>query len=74
MSRAKLYRIFSTTTGKKPLEFIRSIRLKRAEEMLYNNPNLTIENVANMTGFASVSNFSKRFKEMFGITPSEARQ
>ena len=74
MSRAKLYRIFSTTTGKKPLEFIRSIRLKRAEEMLYNNPNLTIENVATMTGFASVSNFSKRFKEMFGITPSEARQ
>lgn len=73
MSRATLYRMFSDTTGQKPLEFIRAIRLKRAEEILRQNPNMTIDSVAARTGFASVSNFSKRFKEMFGITPSEAK-
>lgn len=73
MSRATLYRMFSSTTGQKPLEFIRTIRLKKAEEMLCKNPDMTIESVAARTGFASVSNFSRRFKEMFGITPSEAR-
>lgn len=73
MSRATLYRMFSSTTGQKPLEFIRTIRLKKAEEMLRKNHGMTVESVAAMTGFASASNFSKRFKEMFGITPSEAR-
>lgn len=73
MSRATLYRMFSSTTGQKPLEFIRTIRLKKAEEMLCKNPDMTVESVAVKTGFASVSNFSKRFKEMFGITPSEAK-
>ncbi|MBQ0074268.1 MAG: helix-turn-helix domain-containing protein [Prevotella sp.] len=38
MSRATLYRMFTSTTGQKPLEFIRSIRLKRAEELLSNEP------------------------------------
>lgn len=73
MSRATLYRMFSNATGQSPLEFIRTIRLKQAEEMLRKNHDMTVESVAAKTGFASVSNFSKRFKEMFGITPSEAR-
>lgn len=73
MSRSTLYRMFASTTGQKPLEFIRTIRLKKAEEILCKNNDITIESVAARTGFASVSNFSKRFKEMFGITPSEAR-
>lgn len=70
MSRATLYRMFSDTTGQKPLEFMRSIRLKRAEEML-SKEGLPVQYVAAVTGFASVSNFSKRFHEMFGVNPSQ---
>lgn len=71
MSRATLYRMFAATTGQKPMEFMRSIRLKRAEEMLRSDASVSVASVAAMTGFASVSNFTKRFRELFGVNPSQ---
>lgn len=74
MSRATLYRMFASTTGQKPLEFMRSIRLKCAEELLRNDKTLSVQTVATLTGFASVSNFVKRFREMYGVNPSQMSQ
>ncbi len=74
MSRATLYRMFASTTGQKPLEFIRSIRLKQAEELLLGDKTLSVQAVATLTGFASVSNFVKRFREMYGVNPSQIAQ
>lgn len=71
MSRATLYRMFAATTGQKPLEFIRSIRMKRAEELLRTDSTLSVQTVATLTGFASVSNFVKRFRETYGVNPSQ---
>ena len=71
MSRATLYRMFASTTGQKPLEFMRSIRLKQAGELLRTDKTLSVQTVATLTGFASVSNFVKRFREMYGINPSQ---
>lgn len=73
MSRATLYRMFSDTTGQKPLDFMRSIRLKRAAELLNTRQDLSVQSIALMTGFASISNFTKRFREKFGCNPSEMR-
>ena len=69
-----LYRMFASTTGQKPLEFIRSIRLKQAEELLLGDKTLSVQAVATLTGFASVSNFVKRFREMYGVNPSQIAQ
>lgn len=73
MSRATLYRMFADTTGQKPLAFMRSIRLKHAEEMLRDNKDMSVQQVATITGFASVSNFTRRFKDMFGMNPGDIR-
>lgn len=74
MSRSTLYRMFASTTGQKPFEFIRFIRLKQAEELLRTDKTLSVKTVATLTGFASVSNFVKRFRDMYGVNPSQISQ
>lgn len=72
ISRSGLYRRFSDVTGQKPTEFIRSIRLKHAAEMLHSTDK-SVSEIAYMCGFSSPSYFNRRFKEMFGMAPSEYR-
>ena len=38
------------------------------------NVSLSVQTVATLTGFASVSNFVKRFREMYGVNPSQMSQ
>ena len=70
MSRVTLYRKILSITGKTPLEFIRSIRLKRAAQLLEKS-GMTIAEIAYEVGFNNPKNFSKSFKEEFQVTPSQ---
>ncbi|HEV8285906.1 MAG TPA: two-component regulator propeller domain-containing protein [Chitinophagaceae bacterium] len=70
MSRVTLYRKIVSLTGKPPLEFIRSIRLKRAAQLLEKS-GMTIAEIAYEVGFNSPKVFSKFFKEEFRLTPSQ---
>lgn len=70
MSRMSLYRKIHEQTGHTPSEFIRDIRLKRAAALL-STSDIPVKEVAACVGFATPSNFSKCFKEMFGILPAQ---
>lgn len=70
MARMSLYRKLQSITGDTPTDFIRSIRLKRAAQLLKGSQ-LPIVEVASRVGFSSPSYFSKCFKEMFGILPKQ---
>lgn len=70
MSRVTLYRKIHSLTGKSPLDFIRSIRLKRAVQLL-DKSGMSISEVAYQVGFNNPKVFRKLFKEEFSITPSE---
>ncbi|HTM93033.1 MAG TPA: two-component regulator propeller domain-containing protein, partial [Flavisolibacter sp.] len=70
MNRVTLYRKILSITGKTPLEFIRSIRLKRAAQLLEKS-GMTIAEIAYEVGFNNPKNFSKFFKEEFHVTPSQ---
>ena len=70
MARMSLYRKLQSITGDTPTDFIRSIRLKRAAQLLQGSQ-LPIVEVANRVGFSSPSYFSKCFKEMFGMLPKQ---
>lgn len=72
MSRSSLYRKFADITGQKPTEFVRAIRLRRAAEMIKAGDR-AISEIAYMCGFSSPSYFNRRFKEMFGVSPTEYR-
>lgn len=73
MHRMNLYRKLQSLAGMTPSEFIRTMRLKRAAQLLRNDPNLTIVEVSDMVGFNTQKYFTKHFKEMFGVTPSQFR-
>ena len=70
MHRVGMYRKLLSITGISPLEFIRSIRLKRGKQLLEKSQ-LTIAEVAYEVGFNNPKKFSQHFKETFGVTPSQ---
>lgn len=69
MSRAHLYKKLTAITGKTPIEFIRIVRLKQASLLLKQGV-LNVSEVAYEVGFNNPKNFSKYFKEEFGVLPS----
>ena len=70
MSRMTFYRKIQSATGQKPTEFIRTIRLLHAAELLREG-HMNITKVSYATGFSSVSYFSRCFRAMFGVTPTQ---
>lgn len=70
MTRMNLYRKLQNITGQTPTEFIRSIRLKRAAQLLKGSQ-LTILQISDQVGYNSSRAFSKNFKDMFGMLPSQ---
>ena len=52
---------------------LRDVRLAKAEEAL-RNTTYTISEIAYLCGFASLSTFSKVFKEKYGDNPSTYRK
>jgi signal transduction histidine kinase/ligand-binding sensor domain-containing protein/DNA-binding response OmpR family regulator len=70
LSRVSLYKKLLTLTGKTPVDCIRTVRLKRAVQLLEKSQ-LSIANVAYEVGFNNPTYFSKVFKEEYGILPSE---
>ncbi len=70
LSRVHFYRKIKALTNLTAVDFIRSIRLKRAASLLKTNK-LTIKEVQNMVGFENADYFRKCFKEQFDMTPTE---
>lgn len=70
MSRMTFYRKIQSATGQKPTEFMRTIRLRRAAELLRQG-GMTITEVSYATGFSSVSYFSRCFRTMYGVPPTQ---
>ncbi len=73
MSRSQLHRKLTALTNQSPSDFIRYMRLHRAMALLKGNAG-TVAEVAYTVGFADPSHFSRRFHEVFGITPGEVRK
>lgn len=69
MSRMTFYRKIQSATGQKPSEFMRTIRLRRAAELLRED-RLSITEISYDTGFSSVSYFSRCFRTMYGVPPT----
>ena len=70
ISRSYFYKKLTKITGKKPIEFIRTIRMKRACQLLEESQ-LQVSEIAYMLGYNSPRIFSRHFKDEFGISPSE---
>lgn len=70
MSRTQLYRKFRTLTNMTVTNYLRSLRLHRARELLAGRQ-ISVAEAAYKTGFRNVSHFSRVFTGEFGINPSD---
>ena len=70
MSQTVLYKKIKALTGMSITDLLKSLRLKRATQLLKENK-LSISEVAYSVGFNDRKYFSKEFKKQFGIAPSE---
>lgn len=70
VSRMQLYRKFSALTNMTVKEFVRSIRLKRAAQLLLDKK-MSVSEVAFAVGFRDLSHFRKCFSREFGMSATE---
>lgn len=70
MDRSHLTRKLKSITGSTPIEFITSIRLKRAIQLLESG-RMNVSEVAYEVGFSSPNYFSTALKKQFGKNPSD---
>ena len=73
MSRSQLYKRVREVTGESPKQLLNKIRLQSAERMLQEGK-MTVSEVADATGWNSVSYFSKSFKRRFGRNPRKNKE
>lgn len=70
VEQKQLYRKVKQLTGNTPVVFLRSMRLKRAAELLKQN-RFSVSEVMFMVGISNASYFSKCFTNEFGVTPKQ---
>ncbi|MGF1586504.1 MAG: two-component regulator propeller domain-containing protein [Bacteroidales bacterium] len=73
MSRAQLYRKFNALTNQTVKEFVRTVRLKKAAELLDAGQH-NVSEVAWAVGFGDLPYFTRSFKIQYGINPSKFSQ
>jgi ligand-binding sensor domain-containing protein/DNA-binding response OmpR family regulator/signal transduction histidine kinase len=71
LSRTLFYHKVKSITGQTPNNFIQTIRLNKAADMLLNDPTQNISDVAYQSGFNSPRYFSLCFKNHYGVKPSK---
>ena len=65
------HRIFKALFGETLNQFIKRVRLERALKLLSHNKAMNLTQIAIASGFGSLSDFSRSFKQRYGITPRD---
>ena len=71
MSPRQLHRKLLALTGETPANFILKIKIKRACQLLKNTSEISITEIAQRCGFDDSSNFTRTFKRVMGLTPTQ---
>jgi len=72
MSRSAFAARFREACGRPPMEYLREVRLRAAARLLQRGE-LPVDVVADRSGFASRSHFSRAFRTMYGQSPTTYR-
>ena len=73
MSRPHMSKLFKTTYGIPPHEYLNSYRVSSAKSLLVTT-SLSVTEIAERTGFRDLFSFSRIFRRMTGISPTEYRE
>ncbi|SRR5260370_30134399 len=70
LSPSRLHHLFKAETGKAPMLYLRSIRMRKAAMLLASSP-LSVKELAHRVGYKSYSHFIHDFKREHGIPPGQ---
>lgn len=73
LSKYHFIRVFTEYIGVSPYEYLTSIRISRAKELL-NTTGYPLEVIAQQVGFGDSKALIRRFKQMTGMTPNRYRK
>ena len=71
LNKSYLCRLFKREYGDSVFHYLNMVRMEKAAKLLRNNSGLFIQEVAAEVGITEPFYFTRRFKEYFGISPSE---
>ncbi len=72
LSPTQLGALFKKETGQSPMQYLRKLRMQKAEQLL-RSTFLSIKEVASLSGAKDVSHFVRDFKKEHGLTPKGFR-
>lgn len=72
VSNSECLRCFHNVIGSTPIQYLKQYRIQKAAEMLHTT-NIKIADIAAKCGFQEMSYFSKTFRQMKGVSPSQFR-
>lgn len=64
------HRVFRTLVGETLKQFVRRVRVERALHMMVHRPDRSLTEIALASGFSTSSDFSRTFKQRYGVPPS----
>lgn len=70
-SRPQFYRKIKSITGLSAIQFMRTVRLKRAAQLLSSGAGMSVAEVMYAVGFNNITYFSKIFSAEFGVSPKD---
>jgi AraC family carnitine catabolism transcriptional activator len=73
VSPRQLERCFKRLLGMPPMRFYLSLRLERAEHLLTYS-RLSVRDTGLASGFSSIAQFSRAYRTMYGLSPSQHRR
>jgi AraC family transcriptional regulator len=74
LSACHFARRFKETTGLPPHQYVLARRVERAQQLLHQDGDLSLADVAACVGFSDQSQFSHHFKRVVGVTPRQFRR
>jgi AraC family transcriptional regulator len=70
LSPHHFHRVFQALVGETPADFVKRLRLEKALRLMAFEKRHSLSRIAMSCGFASSADFSRSFKQKFGVAPS----
>lgn len=68
-----LSKTFKSIKGVSPMEYLTNLRIEKSKELLSNDSNIMLKDIAEIVGYSNQYYFSRIFKIITGLSPSEYR-
>lgn len=73
LSVSRLRHLFSAKLGITPTQYLKSIRMRKAKELLETSF-LSVKQIISLVGIGDRNHFTNDFKKAYGVSPTEYRR